>query len=306
MNYHLWQESEMIMNDLNVSTIRSGKGDCIHIRFNSHNLIVDSGPSSTAGEFRRLCNVIISAGESLDALIITHYDEDHIGGILKVGDLGFRNICFNAYDGVKENGNLSAYQNQRLFHSLPAAVVHPSLMAGDVIEIDEAKLTIHAPTQAMLSRAMMKMKEADVPLAAVMDWNFTLDELMSREYPNSDKSIANQASIVFTMEYGEQRMLFCGDAWAENIPGGSYDLVKLPHHGSIRNITDDLLTRLDAHHFLICADGTRHPNKQTIAKLLAHKDSVTIYSNYDWWMKGLLLPADMKYIESKKLMFKLI
>lgn len=294
------------MNDLNISTIRSGKGDCIHIRFRNHNLIVDSGPSSTAGEFRNLCNNILAAGESLDALIITHYDEDHIGGILKVGDLGFKNIYFNSYDGVEENENLSASQNQRLFHSLPDAIVHPSLMAGDVIEIDEAKLTIHAPTQAMLSRAMVKMKEADVLLAAVTDWNYTLDELMNREYPNSDTSVANQASIVFTIEYGEQRMLFCGDAWAENIPGGSYNLVKLPHHGSIRNITDDLLTRLDAHNFLIYADGTRHPNKQTIAKLLAHKECVTIYSNYDWWMKGFLLTEDIKYIKSKKLVFKLM
>lgn len=102
-------------------------------------------------------------------------------------------------------------------------------------------------------------------------------------------SIANQSSIVFTFEYAGIRNLFCGDAWAENIPGGKYDLVKLPHHGSIRNISDALLSRIQADTFLICADGTSHPNKQTIAKLLQQYGNISIYSNYSWWMNGFLI-----------------
>ena len=139
-----------------ISTIRSGKGDCIRIRFDGHNIIVDSGSTSTAGEFRRLCNSILSSGEQLDALFITHYDDDHIGGILKAGDLGFHQIYFNAYDGEPETGNLSAIQNQRLFHALPSAKVVSSVLEGDVFNIHGAKITVHAPSKKDLSSAMAK------------------------------------------------------------------------------------------------------------------------------------------------------
>lgn len=296
-------------DNISIATIRSGKGDCIHLRFVGatgipHNIIIDSGPSSAAGEFRSLIASIISAGESLDALFITHYDEDHIGSILRIGDPGFRDIYFNAYDGAEQTGNLSAVQNQQLFHMLPTVNVHASVSAGNVIELDGAKITIHAPTEKMLSRALQKMREVDVPLAAVHDWENSLDELMARPYPCPDSSIANQSSIVFTFEYGPRRLLFCGDAWAENIPGGEYDLVKLPHHGSIRNISEDLLSKLEANVFLICADGTSHPNKQTVAKLLQRYGRVTIYSNYSWWMNVFLNAEDMKYIQNGKLIFR--
>lgn len=294
---------------INISTIRSAKGDCINLHFVGdsgipHNIIIDSGPSSAAGEFRRLISQIISTGEQLDALFVTHYDDDHIGGILKIGDQGFRDFYFNAYDGTEQSGNLSAAQNQRLFHVLPRANVHNSVLAGDIIKLDGARIIVYAPTEKMLSRSMQKMIEADAPLAMVCDWNYSLDELMAMPCPCSDSSIANQASIVFSFEYGSHRFLFSGDAWAENIPGGEYDLVKLPHHGSVRNISDDMLSRLKADAFLICADGTSHPNKQTVAKLLQKYGRVTIYSNYFWWLDVFLKAEDMKYIQNGQLTFR--
>lgn len=273
--------------------------------FGNNHLIIDSGPALAAREFRKLCESILLNGESINTLIITHYDGDHIGGILKVGDLGFHSIYFNAYDGIIENTNLTAEQNQRLFHMLPSTIIHSSIVAGDVLEIGGAVIRVYAPTDVSLSRAKEQMKEADKILGVVSDWQFSLDELMERPYPSQDSSISNQASVVFTFKYGDCKFLFTGDAWNDSIPGGIYDLVKLPHHGSARNITDEMIKKLDTNAFLICADGTSHPNKQTIAKLLRLKDRITIYSNYDWWMKGFLKAEDVKYIDSGKLEFKL-
>lgn len=184
--------------------------------------------------------------------------------------------------------------------------IHSSVLAGDEIAIDGARIIVHAPKPEMLSRAMAKMEEANAQLASVSDWTCSLDDLMAKPYPSSDTSIANQSSIVFTFEYAGIRNLFCGDAWAENIPGGKYDLVKLPHHGSIRNISDALLSRIQADTFLICADGTSHPNKQTIAKLLQQYGNISIYSNYSWWMNGFLMTDDMKYIKNGNLKLLII
>lgn len=84
----LSQRAGMKINDnLELSTIRSGKGDCVHLRFAGtsgavHNVIIDSGPASASGEFRKLYRKIADSGEHIDILFITHYDDDHIGGIL--------------------------------------------------------------------------------------------------------------------------------------------------------------------------------------------------------------------------------
>lgn len=179
-----------LTDNLTISTIRSGKGDCVHICFigssgQPHNIIVDSGPTSSAGEFRNLLTSIIRSGETLDALIITHYDDDHIGGILKACDPGFTEIYFNTYAEATETENLSATQNQRLFHSLDRSKIHSSVLAGDEIAIDGARIIVHAPKPEMLSRAMAKMEEANAQLASVSDWTCSLDDLMAKPYPSS-------------------------------------------------------------------------------------------------------------------------
>lgn len=84
----------------------------------------------------------------LFVLIITHYDDDHIGGILKVGDPGFKAIYFNAYDrnGVDNTGNLSVSPNQRLFHILPQDIIHSSVIEGDQIDIAGAHIRVIGST----------------------------------------------------------------------------------------------------------------------------------------------------------------
>ena len=299
------------MENIKIGTIRSGKGDCIHIRFVgesgcAHNIIVDSGPASTSGKFRELIASIKAKSEELDILIITHYDEDHIGGILKTGDLGFKDIYFNAYNGRKQSGLLSATQNQRLFKILPEAKMHNSVLSGDVITLDGATITIHSPSKEQLLPAMEEMKKADVKLSSVSDWKLSLDELMDKPFKVTDSSIANRASIVFTFEYNSQNLLFCGDALPECIPKGEFELVKLPHHGSIKNISEEMLSGIQTHEFLICADGSAHPDKQTVAKLLQRYGKITVMSNYPWWNYNFLVKEDSKYIQSGKLMFKLV
>jgi len=206
----------MMLKNVTISSIRSGKGDCIHLNYNGYNLIVDSGPSSSAGEFRKLCESIQQTEQSLDTLIISHYDDDHIGGILKNSNLSFHDVYFNAFEGTVEDNNFSAKQNQRLFRMLPRTIAHPSVFAGDEIEAGGAKLTIHGPITSALSMAKEQMAEADAQLGTISDWSFTFDELIERDYPSSDVSVSNQASIVFTFEYGDCRILFTGDAWAKS------------------------------------------------------------------------------------------
>lgn len=312
-------------NNLWLSTIRSGKGDCLHIRFigesgKPRNVIIDTGTTSTSGEFRKLYGRILSCGEIVDALFVTHYDDDHIGGILKltqtVRNLKIGTVYLNAFsNGLVPSAELSAMQNQKLFHALlpSSAGVCSSVVRGQRISLDGAVLTVIAPSTESRAKALQEMERAEksiTTLAAHSDWNKTFDELMECDYPNPDTSVSNQSSIVMIFEYADKRFLLCGDAPAKSIEEGlqlvqnrAFDLVKLPHHGSIRNLSDTFLKMITSDAFLICADGASHPSKQTISKLIRRFGNVKVYSNYAWWLNGFLQNEDQKYIQTGKLSF---
>lgn len=101
----------------------------------------------------------------------------------------------------------------------------------------------------------------------------------------SDHSPANGASIALLVEYPapdpDVRLLLTGDAWASVLedslallapPGGrlAVDAVKLAHHGSVANITEGLLSRLRATHYLVSTSGAvfGHPHERAIELLL--------------------------------------
>lgn len=311
----------LIYQNLWVSALPMGKGECIRIRFlgdsgKFRNLVVDSGPTCHGQVFRELYRQILRDGEQIDMLVITHYDDDHIGGILQLtqmdSKLQISQVYFNAVDGSVATGNLTAAQNQRLFHHLLAAdgAIHSSALRGQKIHLDGAVITVIAPGEEELRQAKAEMEKAErqLPLAGSSDWRLPLDTLQKQPYPAADASISNRASIAFCLEYQNQRFLFTGDAPAKSLTEGlgtvqQFDLVKLPHHGSSRNLSEQLLQFLDCYDFLICADGSTHPNKLTIAKLLAARKPVRIFGNYSWWCQNFLTTEDKHYLNEGLLQF---
>ena len=104
----------------------------------------------------------------------------------------------------------------------------------------------------------------------------------------SDDSEANGSSIALLLDYPAERpsvrLLLAGDAWAsvleaalDRLPGLApgerlaLDGFKLPHHGSVRNITASLLRRLDSARYLVSTSGAvfGHPNARAIDLVLA-------------------------------------
>ena len=102
----------------------------------------------------------------------------------------------------------------------------------------------------------------------------------------SDTSKANGSSIAFLLEYPKDKpkvkFLFSGDAWAsvletsieQMVPGVNKRLsltgFKIPHHGSVGNLTESLLSKLSCKHYLVSTSGAkfRHPHKKAIELLL--------------------------------------
>ena len=84
----------------------------------------------------------------------------------------------------------------------------------------------------------------------------------------ADKSIPNLSSIMFLAKEDDDTILFTGDGLGEHVIYGlkqarllgssrsaHVNILKLPHHGSDRNITRDFFTNVTADKYLISANG---------------------------------------------------
>lgn len=100
-----------------------------------------------------------------------------------------------------------------------------------------------------------------------------------------DASPYNLSSIVCLAEHGDKRMLLTGDARGDHVLDAldaagvtkegkiHVDVLKLPHHGSIRNVDSDFFERITADHYVASGDG-RHdnPERATLDLIAATRD----------------------------------
>jgi len=147
---------------------------------------------------------------------------------------------------------------------------------------------------------------------------------MNEKFPPADSSITNRVSIGFIFEYDDAKIAFWGDAVAPVICRGlkrfginsefEVDAVKTSHHGSSRNISNQLLNLIKTDTYLISSNGRTLkgqltvPGKLGIAKMLK-KGGVTgiqLLCNYKWWEycyhnKYFTANDKCNYIENDKL-----
>ena len=113
----------------------------------------------------------------------------------------------------------------------------------------------------------------------------------------NDSSVYNLSSIVVLVEAGGKRMLLCGDARGDHVLKGledagladngvtQLDILKLPHHGSIRNVEKNFFERLPARHYVISADGRNgNPETETLKMIAATRsddDFEIHFTNHD-------------------------
>lgn len=111
---------------------------------------------------------------------------------------------------------------------------------------------------------------------------------------NEDASVTNQSSIAFLLTYKAKektyQLLFPGDASAERClerlgdwKSINFDCIKLPHHGSKNNITEDTISNLQADYFLFSTDGRRfgHPDWKVVEAAIHAEKCSNLVFNYD-------------------------
>jgi hypothetical protein len=115
----------------------------------------------------------------------------------------------------------------------------------------------------------------------------------------ADDSVFNLSSIVCLVELGGKTILLTGDALSDDILEGlkeqkcldkngklHVNILKLPHHGSARNVSDELLQTVSADHYVISANGKYdNPDKATLERISAAtkgRENFTVHlTNYE-------------------------
>jgi hypothetical protein len=113
-----------------------------------------------------------------------------------------------------------------------------------------------------------------------------------------DQSIPNRSSIMFVSEYDERTVLLTGDGRSSDLVRGlvrrglmakdgvfHVNVLKVPHHGSARNVSRKLFSQVTADTYVFSADGTNgNPDLPTLGWLVTalkeqRRQAVLVFTN---------------------------
>jgi hypothetical protein len=170
---------------------------------------------------------------------------------------------------------------------------------GDLVQSDHGGTTIDAApglTFTVLAPAEPRLAKLRTTWEA---WEHKHPGATAKEAANIDRSVFNLSSIVVLARSGKRTLLLTGDARSDDILAGledaglltdggpplEVDVLKLPHHGSVRNIDTPIFERVRARHYVISANGRDgNPENKTLELLcdsrLSDTDPWTLWLTY--------------------------
>ncbi|WP_321519439.1 MBL fold metallo-hydrolase [uncultured Bacteroides sp.] len=279
-------------------------------------MVVDSGPRISQ------CKIvpIIKGLSKIDLLVLSHYDEDHISGYLEYfknyqeDALKIREYWCNCASQieVEQRTIISAYSNAKTFADYLRQISKEFrdtkwielIKAGHQYNNEFVDIEVVAPSNTALTINRNKYITSEYPAITCDrvndDLDVSLKDLAKRPTPYTSQVI-NNASIAFILRTEGKSYLMLGDVMPDDVvnylvsKGYSedcpleVDFVKVSHHGSRYNISNNLLDIIKCNNYIISTNGGRasaiHPDRETIAKLLYHpqrsmQEIVHLYFNY--------------------------
>ena len=227
-----------------VSCIDVGKGDCILVQTGPANVLIDTGYRSTVGAV--LSHLAEQGVGHLDALVLTHYDRDHVGGLKAIAEsLDVDMVYLPSYEGADKNYETTMGTVDDL--GIAARTVSEELVLG----LGEARLVIYPSGVDYVSDA------------------------------NGDEGNDNDASLVLALTCGDDSYLFAGDLEEDGIEAylrggrGHFDVLKMPHHGEKSSQTDELIEAVQPKIVLVTDVADDLADKKTLKML--EKSGADIY-----------------------------
>lgn len=235
-----------------VHMLDAAHGDCLWIEYGDparpRRILIDTGPAKTWTDhlYPKIQSVVDAEGECVfELFVITHVDDDHIGGSLRFLDeidtsvVRIKEIWFNGYFHLSNqiHGVLGPDQGEKLTELIlrggwpwnrkfaRRAVMVPREGALKTYTFAGMKLTVLSPTfekmQALKTEWEKVIREQGlVPGHAYTGEETVLSggflgadvELLAQARFKEDATEANGSSIAFLAEFEGKRVLFSGDA----------------------------------------------------------------------------------------------
>ena len=221
-------------SELLVAFLDVGQGDAIFIDTpNGRQILIDGGPNKQV--LAELSKVMPFYDRSIDAVIATHPDQDHISGLLDV---------------------LKLYKAD--------LVIEPGVESETAVYKEFEKLVDEKQIKKILARRGMKL--------ILNDGAYLLILFPDRDVSRMD---TNDASIVAKLVYDNTSFLFTGDSpkkiesYLVSIDGESLDVdvLKAGHHGSKTSSSESFVGYSEPEYAIISAGKNNrygHPHKEVL------------------------------------------
>ena len=302
-----------------IEILQAGTGDSVWVSHNKRNILIDGGKSTAAIRARY---DKMPQDEMIDLLVVTHIDSDHIAGIIalvkhmkEIGETHrLKQVWFN-FPKKEETDEYSVSEGNELTSLLLGIDGlcwnnNTSELLGSTIKVGDIKLHVLAPDYDVADE--YKPKDPDELGVRLDDWHIDLRTLIDNtDDENIDEGGPNSQSIIILAECDGKKFLLPGDSTPKELYDAlrSYnetngapselDFMKLPHHGSTRNVTKNILDEVTCSNFIISTKKNKKyyfPNKETIAKLIRYREradkAINVYFNYQESLDVLGITAE--------------
>ncbi len=200
--------------DLTVTFLDVGKADSMIIRTENSTVVIDCGEKGDGKDIVKfLENHDVT---TIDYLIITHYDKDHVGGAAKViNSFEVLNVLGPDYQELSQ-------ETDKFRSAMKEKLIVPKMMTEELsFELDGAEYTVYAP-------------EKDF---------YGLDD-------------DNDFSLVTKLRYHGTTFIFTGDAMQQRLDEvmdiGGCDLLKIPYHGRKISNLEQFIEETSPEYAVIC------------------------------------------------------
>jgi len=308
---------------LSLHIVQAEHGDSLLLEYGTplepRYILIDGGPGTVYRDhLRAVLKQIQRAGGSLELVVLSHVDDDHVKGLLDLMKelkrqqgknkpliIDVQALWHNSFgdtlgpeveDGfarfLEDSGEisdlmpLSAAEGRSIaqgdeLSNLAVELgvpINPGFEPSCIVTVDQAggPITVDNLELRVLGPRVQNLEKLRQDW---LDWLSEQKEKLSEKdlldekaIADADASVPNLSSIMLLACGDGKTILLTGDGRGDDVlaglqqahglpPHGAFhvDVLKLPHHGSQRNVSPDFFRRLTADKYVISADG-KHGN----------------------------------------------
>ena len=209
--------------ELKVTFFDVGKADAILLQSENANVVIDCGEKGDGKKIGKLLEE--NDLDTIDYLIITHFDKDHVGGAAKlIRSFNVKNVLTPNYDGTVD-------EYDKYLGALAEKSITPIKLTEDIsFTLDAIDYTVYAPKKSF--------------------------------YGDNDE---NDFSLVTKVVHNKNTLLFTGDAMEQRLDEimdiGTCTLLKVPYHGRKLDNISDFLNAVKPKCAVVCTSSSEFSGK---------------------------------------------